>query len=355
MAESPKTSSLKKLSFTQLIALMLAASTVMGGVASLVYTGVLTPTQGEAIFSTWQDKISNFERDLQSINSTLQVSWNPVFYTASNALANYAIYNLTGASINYYAVQNMSVNGQLWFYQTNVTRVEENVLGNMSVGAVWMNALHNYSLSVPESVTVTESVGGLERKFVNAADSQGSPYTIGVDAVQSGYFNVQDSNGRIINAWSSTNRTAAVESLTNYASVGASVVASQGVYGSRVCKLIIGAASEAVATGQATYQSAIDAYSLADASSNATIGYGYIYLAVMDSAESANCLLMNDGVYTLAAWSWSDGLIWVDTAAGTLTQSYPSGTGDQLVSVGVMLNATTIQFTNPNGFYMEHS
>jgi hypothetical protein len=345
----------KKLSFKQLIVLMLAASALMASVASLVYTGVLTPIQGEALFNTWQDKIGNFERDLQQINASLQVSWNPVFYTASNAMANYAIYNLTGASTNYYAVQNMSTNGQLWFYGTNITRTEENVLGNLTAGALWMNALHNYSLTVPESVTVTESRNGLERKFISSSDSQGSPYTITVDNVQSGYYNVQDCNGRIINSWSSTNLTAAAESLTNYASVGASVVASQGVYGSRVCKLIVGTASEALTTGQATYQSAIDSYSLADASANSTIGYGFIYLAVMDSAESANCLLMNDGVYTLAAWSWDDGLIWVDTSAGTLTQTYPTTTGDQLVSVGVALNATTVQFDNPNGFYMEHS
>jgi hypothetical protein len=249
----------------------------------------------------------------------------------------------------------MSVNGQLWFYQTNVTRVEENVLGNMSTGTVWMNSLHNYSLSVPETVTVTESMNGLERKFINAADSQGSPYTITIDTVQSGYFNVQDANGRIINSWSSTNRTAAAESLTNYASVGASVVASQGVYGSRVCHLIVGNAAESLTAGQTVYQSAIDSYSLTDASANSTIGYGYVYLAVMNAASSAKCLLMNEGVFTLAGWSWSDGLIWVDTSAGALTQTYPTGTGDQLVSVGVMLNASTVQFANPNGFYMEHS
>ncbi|MFA5365683.1 MAG: hypothetical protein WC325_10935, partial [Candidatus Bathyarchaeia archaeon] len=96
-------------------------------------------------------------------------------------------------------------------------------------------------------------------------------------------------------------------------------------------------------------------YSLTDASANSTIGYGYVYLAVMNAASSSKCLLMNEGVFTLDTWSWSDGLIWVDTSAGALTQTFPSNTGDQLVSVGVMLNATTIQFTNPNGFYMEHS
>ncbi|MFA5307459.1 MAG: hypothetical protein WC365_08480 [Candidatus Babeliales bacterium] len=355
MAESPKSSSLKKLSFTQLIVLMLAASAVMGGVASLVYTGVLTPSQAEVVLNTWQDKIGNFERDLQELNASLQVSWNPVFYTAANAMANYAIYNLTGASANYYAVQNMSTNGQLWFYGTNITRTEENVLGNLTAGALWMNALHNYSLTVPESVTVTESKNGLERKFISSSDSQGSPYTITVDNVQSGYYNVQDSNDRIINSWSSTNRTAAVESLTNYASAGASVVASQGVYGSRVCHLIVGTAAESLTAGQTVYQSTIDSYSLTDASANSTIGYGYVYLAVMNAASSAKCLLMNEGVFTLDTWSWSDGLIWVDATAGALTQTYPTGTGDQLVSVGVMLNASTVQFANPNGFYMEHS
>lgn len=79
------------------------------------------------------------------------------------------------------------------------------VLANLSAGIVWLQDLaFNYTLTIPENVTVVECLNGLTREFINSANSQGSPYTISIDTVNPTYILVQDNHQRFINNWLST-------------------------------------------------------------------------------------------------------------------------------------------------------
>jgi hypothetical protein len=176
-------------------------------------------------------------------------------------------------------------------------------------------------------------------------------YIISANDPVIGNYSARLPNGTML--WSSANQTSVLASVTSGASVGSSIYASAGVFGSKVCHLIVGNGTQSLTAGQVAYQSSQGFYSVASASANSTIGYGYVWLIAINSNANANCLLMNDGVFTLNSWSLTSGLAWVSTT-GTVTSTYPSATGNQLVSIGSMLNATTLQVQNPNGNYGEH-
>jgi hypothetical protein len=161
----------------------------------------------------------------------------------------------------------------------------------------------------------------------------------------------KDSENRI--CFTSTVRTTIMSSVITSALVGDSVLATKGVFGNQECHLIIGNATESLLAGEVAYQSSEGYFSKASALANSTIGYGFVWLVVQDADANDKVLLMNDGVFTLGTWSLTAGLQWVSTT-GTITSTYPASTGNQLVSIGSIINATTILFTNPNGFYMEH-
>ena len=58
------------------------------------------------------------------------------------------------------------------------------------------------------------------------------------------------------------------------------------------------------------------------------------------------------GIITDTGWSWTvGGIIYVNTA-GTMTQTAPSGAGDQVQVIGIALSATTIYF-NPSPVLVE--
>ena len=91
-------------------------------------------------------------------------------------------------------------------YATNATRLVQECLASITYGEVYLKeAQFNYSLTIPANVQVVENRNGLTRTFVDSASSQGSPYTISVDNVVSGYYLAQDSANRYISSWSSTN------------------------------------------------------------------------------------------------------------------------------------------------------
>ncbi len=91
-------------------------------------------------------------------------------------------------------------------YTGNYTKVEELVLAATTSGTVYLkDVAWNYNLTIPPSVQVIECRGGLTRTFVSSASSQGSPYVISTDTVNSGYYLCQDSADRYVNSWSSTN------------------------------------------------------------------------------------------------------------------------------------------------------
>lgn len=88
---------------------------------------------------------------------------------------------------------------------SNLTALEEQVLASTTSGKILLNEVaYNYNLTIPANVTVIESYNGLTRQFINSANTQGSPYTISVDTVQDGYHLAQDSAGRFLDEWSST-------------------------------------------------------------------------------------------------------------------------------------------------------
>lgn len=100
----------------------------------------------------------------------------------------------------------------------NKTALVEQVLSVTDPGKVLLNELSfDYALTVPENVTVVESLNGLTRSFINEANSQGSPITISVDTVQPDYYLAQDSADRYINSWSST------DASTIFKNVGANL------------------------------------------------------------------------------------------------------------------------------------
>jgi hypothetical protein len=62
-------------------------------------------------------------------------------------------------------------------------------------------------------------------------------------------------------------------------------------------------------------------------------------------------VLLN-GIFTDTAWSWTAGGILYVNTNGTMTQSAPSGSGDQVQVVGIALSSTTIYF-NPSSVLVE--
>ena len=153
--------------------------------------------------------------------------------------------------------------------------------------------------------------------------------------------------------WANNANVTATLVSVSAGAVDSSVYATPGIFGAKECHLTVGNATEALVAGEVAYQSSPGFYSKASASANSTIGYGYVWVVAINASANAKCLFMNDGVFTHASWSLAAGLAWVSTT-GTVTSTYPSGTGDQLVTIGSMLNATTLQVTNPHGNYGEH-
>lgn len=103
----------------------------------------------------------------------------------------------------FYACRNMSTN--MAEINSNKTYLEQQAIGNLTAGSgtVYMKEVsHNCNVTVPANVSVLENVDGVARRFINLANSHGSPYTVSVD---SGYYFGQDSLLNYINSWSSTN------------------------------------------------------------------------------------------------------------------------------------------------------
>jgi len=86
---------------------------------------------------------------------------------------------------------------------TNATQIESYALGNITSGTIWLKDVHHSMALAPSvNVTVIEEFNGVERRFGNPANSQGSPYAVSVDNVNAGYYLAEDRLGTI--RWSST-------------------------------------------------------------------------------------------------------------------------------------------------------
>jgi len=247
------------------------------------------------------------------------------------------------------------LNGANWqnvIVDTNKTLVEETILNSVTSGNIWSEISFDYAnLACPANVSFTENVNGVQRVFGNIANSQGSPYTVSAGAnADDGQYFAEDRKGTI--CFTSTNQTSVLANITNSASVGSTVYATSGIFGNQESHLIIGNATESLTTAQVVYQDSPNHFSLASASANSTVGYGYIWLVVQDTSTNEKCLLMSSGIFT-SSWNWAVGPVWVSETSGSLQQPYPSTSGDQLVSPATAINSTTIIFNNPLGFYME--
>jgi hypothetical protein len=241
---------------------------------------------------------------------------------------------------------------------TNLTALTDQCLSVTSSGVVFLKqvafdlALMN---SIPANVKVACSYQDQYCEYINSADSSGSPMTVEVGAgLNVGYYTAKDSENRI--CFTSTNKTLVLANVASNSNPLDIIKINSGIIGSGIAECIIGTANENLASGQLVYYStATDKYALASASANSTIGYGNVWLNILTANTDTDILLLQDGCFNLATWSWTAGnTIWASTTNGALTATYPSATGNQLVSVGQARNATEILFEFPNGFYMEH-
>jgi hypothetical protein len=139
--------------------------------------------------------------DIQGNADTAPVSWGSAdtasciieSRTLSNGTVLYGCYNTTSAS---------------WvtsFTSSNKTFLTESVFDSLSSGTVALSevafdlALFNSILS---GVQVVEQLNSSTRKFGNPADTNGPPYTIGVDAANAGYYYAEDN--QYVTRWTST-------------------------------------------------------------------------------------------------------------------------------------------------------
>jgi len=104
-------------------------------------------------------------------------------------------------------------------------------------------------------------------------------------------------------------------------------------------------AGQNVTAGQVLYPNADGKYYLSDADAASTMPV--VAIATETKATNAACVVLAYGLYTVGT-NWTiGGLIYASTTAGALTQTRPSGTGDQVQIVGYAYSATVI-FINPN-------
>lgn len=116
-------------------------------------------------------------------------------------------------------------------YADNYTALEQQVFASISFGTVYSKEVpFNYNLKIPANVTFIESVNGLDRRFISAGNSQGSPYTISQDTFNEGFYLVQDSASRYLNDFTSKNATSIIQNVINILPPGGKILFSHGRY-----------------------------------------------------------------------------------------------------------------------------
>ena len=222
-----------------LILILILASVGMGSTivsstlmqVDQILTDVLTGRTGSTISVTSNlnatgYNISASRIDAGSVN-TSSLFWNGENRTDMLAyLQMFCTFLIYTDGTNYYAKNCTS--GQISFSLTNSTLAEQIALGNTTSGTVLLkDVAFNYNLTVPVNVSVTESLNGATRKFINIANNQSSPYTISVDTIFPGYYLAQDSQGSYINSWTSTDATTTISNAT---SQGGTIVFGKGLF-----------------------------------------------------------------------------------------------------------------------------
>lgn len=108
--------------------------------------------------------------------------------------------------------------GDVLFSGADVVEVEEFALNFCSGvgGTVLLRDLaFDYSLDIPEDVSVVERLNGLDRVFINSSDVVDNIYTISMD-INSNNFMMQDSAGRYINDYTTETARNILSHLTDY-------------------------------------------------------------------------------------------------------------------------------------------
>lgn len=110
------------------------------------------------------------------------------------------------------------------------------------------------------------------------------------------------------------------------------------------CGLIYGGtAGETVAIGELVYIKSDGKFWLADADAAASMPAIGVVLDAGAAEASVKVLLW--GLMRNDAWNWTVGAtLYVDTTAGALTETAPSGSGDQVQAVAVAIHADKILF-----------
>ncbi|MBU0598824.1 hypothetical protein KKF61_07630 [Patescibacteria group bacterium] len=109
---------------------------------------------------------------------------------------------------------------------------------------------------------------------------------------------------------------------------------------------------ETVTFGQSVYQKSDGKLWLTDADAAATMPCVGLMVESTGAADESKQVLFH-GFIRDDTWDWTvGGLIYIDVAAGTLTQTAPSGAGDQVQVVGFAYSADII-FFNPNYVLVE--
>jgi hypothetical protein len=115
------------------------------------------------------------------------------------------------------------------------------------------------------------------------------------------------------------------------------ILTSNGTYEGKIITVTV---DTSASFGSVLAQAADFNYDPADADA-ATQSDGLVI--VVDEGTGSRSVLI-EGQVCNTAWNWSAGFLYLSTTAGAMTQTAPSGSGDQVVVVGWALSADTVYF-----------
>jgi hypothetical protein len=221
---------------------------IRGGTMSIIGNTINDADVGiETVYTTYQLKVSGNTFNPATLTHILNLtgSVTDLSIHGNNGLVypsdqiGTASFSISTDGTYYYATNCTS--GQVLIQNTNQTLVEQYAIGNTTEGTVFLkNMAHNYSLTIPQGVSVRDSVNGSERVFGNVADSSGSPYTISVDNMVAGYYLAQDSSMKYMNGWLSTNASAVINNAAGNTTNGKVLLRGIFLLDSPITKVIDG-------------------------------------------------------------------------------------------------------------------
>ena len=179
----------------------------------------------------------------------------------------------------------------------------------------------------------------------NTDDSPAGEYSYTITTKSVSGFTVTlsdnaDSANYVLEWFATDSTTGAGGAITNYQDFGA-ILTVNGTYRGDTMLVQVDDASSVF--GSALYCAADFHYERADADSDTTMPV--IYLALQAGSGVKRVLI--EGQICNTTWNWSAGLVYASTTTGGLTQTAPTGSGDQIQIVGHAISADTM-FFNPD-------